>query len=961
MKRSNCTYFHLLGLLFLFLLARLDFCWAFDDFNDAGQEPRWEEEDEQPHLDVISLDSPPLLLAFKEAITQIDDARNNHGRTTTTPSSSSGKEQSQLKLHRLRGQPQMVRNEEEHRIDRGGTTASMLVATSPVTSRSTTTSRRHDIDLHNKLINSNSNSGRALLPTIRSSLGYQYPQPQQRQTVAASYQQPQQRRVQDPWRRMIQTNDYRTIDDDFSTSTTTTTTTEAEDGYLSTSTTTSEAERAYLSGIVHVENADDNDHDDNDESSTVLQHAARIPEEASPETVVNEEPWHSGHVLEEDNVYGVVQVDDNRNKDPPLHGIVYAEDYAASKSMSTTHENTFVDGFGHVTVHAHLDTSTTHRGPWEQDDDDDELYGIVHVESDTNVITETATSSSSTSTSSSDASIGPWAPHDVAPYEIDTMEDEQEWEAYFPWGIEIEAVMSMPLTFAPSPGLPATTPPTAFLEPSLAPTSRVPSHRPTTASPTRAETASPTDVPTDSPSMTETLSPTQLPIATPSQAPITKSTMNPTSRPSELPRAVPTASPVVSRTPRPTTSRPTMDISRLRSLIESKYPIGGVRFNIDNPGFYQTMAFSWLKEDQQAAPLDDDRRIIQRYALACIYYATNGVGNDITDGLFGPGNVRSWINETGWLTEDSECTWFGVDLCSDDDTVLSFVMVANQMSGVLPSETGFLSNLQTLVVSGNFINNVGPVGHDWLAELSHLKVLDYSENGFFFDGIPMSLYELTSLEIYDCSRNYYFGEIQTFDFPPSLQVVRVADNDFAGSLSWMSRLPSLIEVDVSNNAEIVGPLPDTFNARLRIFSAGKCAITGSIPDGIVAALSLEIFSAPDNKLSGGLEIFAKLSKLRILDLHDNSFDGQIPAALGQLGSLETLRLDSNDILGAMPEEICMLRDGQLEVLGADCLGDNVISVPCDCCTCCSTLLCDFTDEGLGVPASLGSPHAQVVP
>jgi hypothetical protein len=510
-------------------------------------------------------------------------------------------------------------------------------------------------------------------------------------------------------------------------------------------------------------------------------------------------------------------------------------------------------------------------------------------------------------------------------------------------------VGAFPTTLAPTTRRPTTTSPTVFLEPSLSPTTRPSSKRPTTASPSHRETASPTRGPSYSPSSTKTLSPTKSPIIPPSPAPVKITTVKPISPPS--------ASPMFPPTSRPTTSRPTIDLVRLRSLIESQYPIGGVRFSIDNPGFYQTMAFTWLQQDQQAAPLDDDRRIIQRYALACIYYASNGVGNDITDGLFGPGNVPVWSNEAGWLSNATECTWFGVDLCADDDTILSFTMVANQMSGVLPSETGFLNKLETLILSENFINNVGPIGHDWLAELSQLTVLDYSENGFFFDGIPPALYEMTRLVIYDCSQNYYFGEIQTFDFPRSLEVVRVADNDFAGSLAWMTMLPSLTEVDVSHNAEIVGPLPDTFSSGLRYFRAGKCAITGSIPNGIVAASNLEIFSAPDNKLSGTLEAFAALSKLRILDVHDNSFDGQIPAVLGQLGSLETLRLDSNELLGAMPQEICSLLDDKLDVLGADCMGENVIPVPCDCCTCCSTLQCDFIHGGLPGTASLGS-HVQ---
>ena len=49
----------------------------------------------------------------------------------------------------------------------------------------------------------------------------------------------------------------------------------------------------------------------------------------------------------------------------------------------------------------------------------------------------------------------------------------------------------------------------------------------------------------------------------------------------------------------------------------------------------------------------------QRYALAVMYYSTGGSSMD-------EGNVvaSTWKNETGWLTGDSECTWYGIT-CDD--------------------------------------------------------------------------------------------------------------------------------------------------------------------------------------------------------------------------------------------------------------------------------------------------------
>ena len=60
-----------------------------------------------------------------------------------------------------------------------------------------------------------------------------------------------------------------------------------------------------------------------------------------------------------------------------------------------------------------------------------------------------------------------------------------------------------------------------------------------------------------------------------------------------------------------------------------------------------------------------DAKVIQRYALGCIYYATNNVSTTFTDLLLGPGVVFPWNNERAWLTNTDECTWSNVQ-CDDN-------------------------------------------------------------------------------------------------------------------------------------------------------------------------------------------------------------------------------------------------------------------------------------------------------
>ena len=46
----------------------------------------------------------------------------------------------------------------------------------------------------------------------------------------------------------------------------------------------------------------------------------------------------------------------------------------------------------------------------------------------------------------------------------------------------------------------------------------------------------------------------------------------------------------------------------------------------------------------------DDPRFIQRYVMAVFYYAMDG---------------PNWVNNNGWLGEESECYWYGIDGASD--------------------------------------------------------------------------------------------------------------------------------------------------------------------------------------------------------------------------------------------------------------------------------------------------------
>jgi hypothetical protein len=65
----------------------------------------------------------------------------------------------------------------------------------------------------------------------------------------------------------------------------------------------------------------------------------------------------------------------------------------------------------------------------------------------------------------------------------------------------------------------------------------------------------------------------------------------------------------------------------------------------------QGKALTWILDVDATDPCIDPDSIQQRYALAALFYSTSG---------------ESWFNSTGWLSKESECSWYGVSCNAND-------------------------------------------------------------------------------------------------------------------------------------------------------------------------------------------------------------------------------------------------------------------------------------------------------
>lgn len=192
-------------------------------------------------------------------------------------------------------------------------------------------------------------------------------------------------------------------------------------------------------------------------------------------------------------------------------------------------------------------------------------------------------------------------------------------------------------------------------------------------------------------------------------------------------------------TPFPTSEVPSAaPTSIVQDILDKVALEGGAEF--EDESSYQSKARSWLElnedVDQYAVA-----QIVQRYALACFFFATYGVANAYT-----PPMPFTWVKSENWITDTNECEWYGVTC--EKDKVVTIDLTNNNITGSVPLEIGLLgSSLERLDLSGNPVANKDEE-LAWIAQLRNL--LELSVYFCNFDSLGISTYigELKKLSKY---------------------------------------------------------------------------------------------------------------------------------------------------------------------------------------------------------------------
>nr|XP_043631590.1 receptor-like kinase TMK3 [Erigeron canadensis] len=216
------------------------------------------------------------------------------------------------------------------------------------------------------------------------------------------------------------------------------------------------------------------------------------------------------------------------------------------------------------------------------------------------------------------------------------------------------------------------------------------------------------------------------------------------------------------------------------------------------------------------------------------------------------------------------------------------------LNGTLPSNLNKLSMLSNLGLQKNHFSGSLPS----LNGLSQLRWAYFDYN--LFDVIPYDFfYGLDSLEVMALDSNPLNVSTNGWSISKDLQNSAQLKN-----LTLMS-------------CNLVGPLPEFLGklSSLEVLKLSLNQISGGIPlsfnESFIRILWLN--SQDGGGMSGGIDVVGSMRSLTSLWLHGNHFSGKIPESIGELSELKDFDVNSNDLVGLIPDGLASLSLEKLDL------------------------------------------------
>jgi hypothetical protein len=335
-----------------------------------------------------------------------------------------------------------------------------------------------------------------------------------------------------------------------------------------------------------------------------------------------------------------------------------------------------------------------------------------------------------------------------------------------------------------------------------------------------------------------------------------------------------------------------------------------LEFNPESP---QGRAYQWLREDPNFEE-HEVRRSLQRFALAVLFYSTNG------NAWANPENNNPETRRSAFLSHDiHECDWLPALNstlwgCNEGGAMTSLGLPIMGLGGTLPAELWLLLAPDTLE-RVDFSQNDGLQGSlgTEIGVLQKLSSLDISETQLS-GSIPSELglcSSLTKLLLQHKRNDRLVGSIPT-EVGQLSHLEEFVWNGTAVSgpiPSELGLLTAVKKLHLAHN-QLTGTIPK------ELFSSATASSSSPRTASVSSSSSLQELQLHNNKLTGTIpsEITQVQTTLTVLALGQNPLDATaLPTYLGTLTELADLQLYHNGWTGVIPTELGLL-SSHLEVL-----------------------------------------------
>lgn len=296
-------------------------------------------------------------------------------------------------------------------------------------------------------------------------------------------------------------------------------------------------------------------------------------------------------------------------------------------------------------------------------------------------------------------------------------------------------------------------------------------------------------------------------------------------------------------------------------------------------------------------------------ATTCKPHVNKKTEQGLLEEIYIKTNGTEWIDQTGWNSQRSVCTWFGVTC--DDKGVSEINLDSNGLEAAEDVSHLFfaLPNLKKLDIKGK--------REDVMARIVIfvlVLLLNSSLTPSLFDTgnkVPLDLTKIQSdspLQVLKLSATG-LKSVDGITNAKDLRRLHVTDNDLQGPFpKEFGQLTNLRSLFLSFNS-FTGSLPDeigNLNNLIELYVYGNM-ISGTIPGETIAKLTkLKDFILSNNYLTGTIpNVFNSLTDLEQLSLYDQQsaslISGTVPNFLGAT-SLWYFDATNNDLTGSIPND-----------------------------------------------------------